>query len=179
MRVAVILVSVAYPLLVYFGIGVLEPRWVALLFCGLALARGLATHDSLWLSASIGAAVLAVVSVIGNALMPLKLYPVLVNAVMFVAFFVSLLSPASAIERIARLRDPDLPPAAVAYTRRVTQIWCGFFVFNGSAAFATAWWGTNEIWALYNGLIAYLLIGTLFSLEWLVRRRVMAKAAHG
>lgn len=177
MRIAVILLSVAYPVLVYFGIGVMEPRWLALLLCGLALARGLATRDPLWLSAAIGAAVLALVSVVGNALLPLKLYPVLVNAVLLVAFFASLFSSASAIERIARLRDPALPPEAVVYTRRVTQVWCGFFVFNGSVAFATAWWGSDAIWALYNGLIAYLLIGVLFAIEWLVRRRVMA--AHG
>ena len=33
----------------------------------------------------------------------------------------------SAIERIARLQHPDLPPEGVVYTRRVTQIWCVFF----------------------------------------------------
>jgi len=39
-----------------------------------------------------------------------------------------------------------------------------------------------EIWALYNGLISYGLMGLLFAGEWLVRRRVRAridaKAAH-
>lgn len=180
MRIAVILISVAYPVLIYLGIGFFEPRWLAALLCGLALARALATRDPLWLAAAGGAAALAAVSMLGNALFPLKLYPVLVNAVLFVAFFASLFSPASAIERIARLRDPDLPPEAVGYTRRVTQVWCAFFVFNGGVAFATAWWGSDAVWALYNGLVAYLLIGALFAIEWLVRRRVMdrGRVAH-
>jgi uncharacterized membrane protein len=39
-------------------------------------------------------------------------------------------------------------------------------------------WASERVWALYNGLIAYLLIGTLFAVEWLVRQRVKARA-HG
>lgn len=175
MRIAVFLISVAYPVLVYFGIGYFEPRWLATLLFGLALARGLTSRDPLWLAAAGGAGGLAIVSMAGNGLLPLKLYPVLVNGVMFAAFLASLFSPASAIERIARLRDPVLPVEAVAYTRRVTQVWCIFFVLNGCTAFATAWWGSDAAWALYNGLIAYLLIGALFAAEWLVRRRVMSR----
>jgi uncharacterized membrane protein len=79
---------------------------------------------------------------------------------------------------LARLREPDLPPHAVVYVRRVTQVWCGFFLLNGSVALATALWASERVWALYNGLIAYLLIGTLFAVEWLVRQRVKARA-HG
>jgi hypothetical protein len=48
----------------------------------------------------------------------------------------SLLSGPSMIERLARLREPDLPPEAIRYTRRVTQAWCVFFVFNGGIASA-------------------------------------------
>lgn len=172
MRIAAILITIAYPLLVYFGIGHFEPRWLAFLLCALALLRAWVAREPFWLAA--GAVLLAGISMTGNALFPLKLYPVLVNAVLCAVFMASLFSPVSAIERIAKLREPDLPPGAVAYTRRVTQIWCGFFVFNGSMAFATAWWGSDAEWALYNGLIAYLLIGALFSIEYLVRRRVKA-----
>ena len=54
------------------------------------------------------------------------------------------------------MQEPDLDARGQAYTRRVTQVWCGFFVLNGSLALATALWASEEIWALYNGLIAYL-----------------------
>ena len=33
------------------------------------------------------------------------------------------------IERIARLDDPNLPPPLCRYTRRLTAVWCGYFVF--------------------------------------------------
>ena len=44
-------------------------------------------------------------------------------------------------------------------------------------ALATALWASDKTWALYNGLIAYLLMGALFAGEWLVRGRVRARAA--
>jgi uncharacterized membrane protein len=106
---------------------------------------------------------------LGNAWGPLKLYPVLVNAVMLGVFGYSLLSPPTVVERFARLREPELSPAGVAYTRRVTQVWCVFFIVNGSIALATALWASPKVWSLYNGLIAYLMMGVLFGSEYLVR----------
>lgn len=80
------------------------------------------------------------------------------------------------IERFARLRHPDLPEAGVHYTRQVTQVWCGFFFVNALVAAWTAVAVSREAWALYNGLIAYVLMGTLFAGEWLVRQRLFPEA---
>ena len=173
------LLTLAYPLLVYFGLGHFEPRWLSVLLLVMALARLLATRERIWLAAAVGALVLAGLSFWGNQLMPLKLYPVLISAALLGVFGTSLRYPPSAVERIARLREPQLPPQAVAYTRRVTQLWCGFFVVNGSLALATALWASDATWALYNGMISYLLMGTLFAGEWLVRRRLKARLSHG
>jgi len=171
--------SVAYPLVVYWAMGRFEPRWLAVLLLVLALLRAAATRQAVWLVAAAGAALLALFATVSNEALPLKLYPALVNAVMLAVFATSLAFPPSAIERIARLTEPNLPPAAIAYTRRVTQVWCAFFVLNGALAVVTAVWMSDRAWALYNGLIAYGLIGTLFSIEWLVRRRVRARHSHG
>jgi uncharacterized membrane protein len=147
----------------------------------LALARAWATRQTFWLAAAAGAALLAAASAFGNAWLPLKLYPVLVNGVLLFVFSASLVRPPSVIERLARLTEPHLPAEGVAYTRKVTQVWCGFFVLNGGIALATALWASHELWALYNGLIAYLLMGVLFGVEWLVRQRVKARlrVVHG
>lgn len=176
-RGALIGVSLAYPLAMYLAMGHFEPRWLSLLLFGMALLRALGTRERLWIWAAAGTGLLASVALLGNAALPLKLYPALVNAVLLVAFGASLRWPPTVVERIARAQDPGLPAAAVVYTRRVTQLWCGFFVFNGSVALATALWASEAVWALYNGLLAYLLMGVLYSGEWLVRRR--HKAAHG
>jgi uncharacterized membrane protein len=67
------------------------------------------------------------------------------------------------------LREPSLPPAAVAYTRRVTQVWCAFFLVNASICAWLAIGGTDADWALYCGAISYALAGLLFAAEFLVR----------
>jgi uncharacterized membrane protein len=179
LTVLVALATVAYPLVIYLALGRVEPRWMALLLVLLALARAWVTREPFWLAAAAGAGVLGGVTLMGNSVLPLKLYPVLVSTVLFAVFAVSLVKPPSAIERLARLTDPHLPPAAVAYTRRVTQVWCGFFVFNGAVSLGTALWASHEAWALYNGLLAYVLMGALFGGEWLMRQRVKARIAAG
>ena len=122
-----------------------------------------------------GALLLAALAAWSNALLPLKLYPLLINAVMLSVFAYSLISPPSMIERFARLREPDLPAQAIAYTRRVTQVWCVFFMINGLIALATALWASDAAWSFYNGFIAYLLMGLLFCAEYLVRSRFKRK----
>lgn len=108
----------------------------------------------------------------------LLFYPVVVNSVMLAVFGGSLWSAMPIVERLARLRDPELPETAVHYTRRVTQIWCLFFIANGSIALFTALYGDMALWTAWNGMIAYLLMGTLMAGEWLVRRRVIKRESQ-
>ncbi|HCB0617266.1 TPA: hypothetical protein MYL61_004366 [Klebsiella quasipneumoniae subsp. quasipneumoniae] len=105
----------------------------------------------------------------------LLFYPVVVNSVMLAVFGGSLWSTMPIIERLARLREPDLPERAVRYTRRVTQIWCAFFIINGGVALFTALYSDLSLWTAWNGMISYLLMGTLMAGEWLVRQRVIKR----
>lgn len=105
----------------------------------------------------------------------LLFYPVVVNAVMLAVFGGSLWSAMPIVERLARLQEPALPESGVRYTRRVTQIWCAFFIINGSVALFTALHGDMSLWTAWNGMIAYLLMGLLMSAEWLVRRRMIKR----
>lgn len=172
-----LVVSLAYPVVVWLALGHVSPRWIALLLVVLALARAAVTRQSFWLVAAGLAAVLAAASALGDRWGPLKLYPALVNLVMLGLFATSLWHGPSVVERLARLRESHFPPAAIAYTRRVTQVWCGFFVVNGLIAVATALWASDAAWALYNGLLSYAAMGALMGGEWLVRRRVRARIA--
>jgi uncharacterized membrane protein len=174
--VLVVAASVAYPLIVYFALGRVGPRWIALGLGGLALARAAVARERFWLVVAIAAALLAAASVWVDGWVPLKLYPVVVNLALLGAFAASLRRGPSAIERLARLREPGLPPSGVAYTRRVTQVWCVFFAANAVVSAATALWADAAGWALYNGLVAYVAMGVLMAGEWLVRRRVRARA---
>jgi uncharacterized membrane protein len=124
-----------------------------------------------------GAALLAVLAFWFDAALPLKFYPVLVNALLLAWFAYSLIEPPSLIERLARLSEANLPPAAVAYTRRVTQVWCGFFAVNGAIALYTALYASMAQWSFYNGFLAYLFIGVIFAGEYCARCRF--KRRHG
>jgi uncharacterized membrane protein len=126
----------------------------------------------------ISALLLAAFAIWRNELWALKLYPVLISGTLLAVFAYSLLVPPSIIERLARRQDPNFPPTAVAYTRRVTQVWCLFFTINGAIALCTALWAPDVAWALYTGVIAYLLMGLLFGGEWLFRQR-LKRLHHG
>jgi uncharacterized membrane protein len=179
LRIALVwLATLLYPLVIYFGLGRFEPRWLALLLLAIVSARAAISRDPVWLVAAAGALILVTVSLLANEVLPLKLYPVLVNAVMLGVFGISLRHPPSAIERIARLHEKNFPDVAIAYTRKVTIVWCGFFIVNGGIALATALWASDQVWAAYNGLIAYVLMGVLFAGEWLVRQRVRSRQEH-
>jgi len=180
-RMLQVLLWLAYPALIFCGLQLLEPRDLALLLAMLLLLRrrqlasrlltDLSRTDFMILVAML---MLSGLTAATNSEQLLRLYPVAVNLGMLLLFGLSLRHPPSMIERFARLGQADLPPTAVRYTRRVTQVWCAFFVCNGLLATYTAVWTSRDIWALYNGLIAYLLMGTLFAGEWLLRRRLLA-----
>jgi uncharacterized membrane protein len=172
-----LVVSLAYPAVVYVALGHVGPRWIALLLVALALVRAWVTRDGFWLAAAGFATLLAGAGFWADRWGPLKLYPALVNLVLLGVFAASLWRGIPVAERLARLREAHLPPAAVAYTRGVTQVWCAFFIVNGTLAVATAVWASDAAWALYNGLLAYVAMGALMGGEWLVRRRVRARIA--
>ncbi|WP_263143822.1 hypothetical protein [Pseudomonas sp. RIT-PI-AD] len=173
-----LLAGLAYPFAVYYGLQhQVSPRLFALLLGSLWLARALvggARPGSRWLAL----AALGFCLALGLADEPLLLrgYPVLLNLLLFAAFGLSLYQGMPVAERLARLREPDLPPRAVRYTRQVTQVWTGYFLCSALVCIGLALWAPLAWWTLYTGLLAYLLMGLLFAGEWLVRQRVRRHA---
>jgi uncharacterized membrane protein len=176
-KVLVAAATLAYPVVVYLGLGRWSPLWLALGLAALMLLRAWSGRDPVWLLAGAGAVLLSFASFFADSWLPLKLYPVMVSGVLLSVFGASLLHPPTVIERIARLAEPHLPAYAVAYTRKVTLAWCVFFVANGLVSLATVLWGSDEAWLFYNGLLAYVLMGLLFACEWLLRQRMRARGA--
>lgn len=176
-----IIVSLIYPVAVYVGLqtyGLKSLAALLLLMSVLHLVNVLRgkKQSYLWLFVCIA---LAAWTWQQQTTLGLKLYPLFINLGMLTIFAWSLVSPPTAIERLARLSEPDLPPEGVAYTRKVTQVWCGFFIANGAVSAYLSFFASDELWALYNGLIAYILMGLLFAVEWLVRIRVRSRTEAG
>jgi uncharacterized membrane protein len=176
------ILAVLYPLLVYWGLTRWRIRDLALVLLAIAGLRLLFAGAEKRRAAKGLLPLLVALVLICTLVLVLDdprfffYYPVLVSAAMLATFAYSLRKPPPMIERFARLREPDLPPEAVAYCRKVTWVWCGFFVLNGAVALGTANRGDARLWALYNGLVSYVLMGLLFAGEfavrqWLRRRR--------
>jgi uncharacterized membrane protein len=183
LKLLVTVATAAYPLLVYLGFGRWDPLWLALGLAALLFLRAWSGRDPMWLVAGVGAVLLAAATLLAGSWLPLKLYPVMVSVVLLAVFATSLWRGPTIIERIARISEPQLPPEGVAYTRKVTLAWCGFFLANGALSAATAVWASEQLWLLYNGLLSYLLIAAFFGIELVLRRRMRARtaaaSAHG
>jgi uncharacterized membrane protein len=169
-----IALSLGYPALIYFGRGripasVLAVVLLLLIWMRRTLAFGV--RRNAWLT--VGGVVLAAAALGTDHPLPLKLYPVVVNAVLLGVFTLSLRYPPTIVERLARLGYPDLSERAVAYIRRVTVAWSIFFAVNALIALWTAVWASDQVWFYYNGVIAYVLAGLMFAGEWVIRRRVL------
>ena len=184
--------KIAYPLVLigawhfgtprYAGIALLALLWMQR-WIGAGnvstLLRQLTPLD--WLTAGTLTCMSAAVAITDSELL-LRLYPALVNAGLLLSFATTLRSGPSMVEKFARMRLPDLQPRAVCYTRRVTQVWCVFFALNGVTAMIAAVYWSRGAWALYNGVIAYVLVGVLVVAEmafrhWIVRPHALPSEA--
>ncbi|EJG1668312.1 hypothetical protein [Vibrio parahaemolyticus] len=172
------IVLFAYPFAVYFGIdkfglNLVGGLLIAALLLRLFVANKTPLQEFKFLALTTGAVgiLLVVLGMVFKQHGWLKFYPVVVNVCMLCVFAFSLKQPQSIIERLARLQEPELPPSGVAYTRKVTMVWCVFFVLNAAFALYTCFLPVKT-WTLYNGLISYLLAGSLFAGEWIVRQFV-------
>ena len=119
----------------------------------------------------------------------LKLYSVVINVTLLAVFGSTLFFQPTIIFRFATLADKSIRGSSYEnqvklYCRNVTIVWCCFFIFNGTAAavttFADRLFGLNpetarKVWAVYNGGISYVLMGTLFVVEFIIRKLVDAK----
>ncbi|MEZ4452434.1 MAG: hypothetical protein R3B09_23425 [Nannocystaceae bacterium] len=168
---------IAYPLTVYLGLTHFGARQLGIVLLLLLLPGILARAHSapradLWVVVRVPLTLILVLGV-GAALDDPRLFlalPVVANLALLAHFAGSLRGEVSLVERFARLQEPELPPGGPAYCRRVTQVWCVFFVVNAAIAGALALWAPLGVWTLYTGLLAYLLMGLLFTVEFVVRK---------
>ncbi|HCB1498342.1 putative membrane protein [Klebsiella oxytoca] len=175
------LLLLSWPFLIWFGLVHNSLHWLLPLMALLLLLRFRQTRRQagplriVTQVVAITGMTLCIASYLLKTHQLLLFYPVVVNAVMLAVFGGSLWSPMPIVERLARLREPALPDTGVRYTRRVTQIWCAFFIINGGIALFTALRGDMSLWTAWNGMLSYLLMGTLMAGEWLVRRQVIKR----
>ena len=173
LRLLTLVLTLAYPFIIWWGLGAFGVSFLAILMVVISALRYANDPKPSWLVILTVSVILAGYCSFFKEPIALKLYPVLMNGMMLFMFGSSLFDKETIIERVARFRDPELPLEAVRYTRRLTQLWCLFFIANGSVAAWTAFGASDKIWAIYNGAIAYGLMGCMFAGEWLYRKLVL------
>jgi uncharacterized membrane protein len=177
-KILVAILIILYPVSVYFGLQYFTPSQLGLFLLTVFVLRVMVVHRQpgnrsmqMLLVVAVGV-VLALLTWVFNTEKFLLWYPVCLNSVLFFIFIYSLIFPPSAIEIIARIREPNLDAKGVSYTRNVTIVWAVFFIVNAIISAWTIYQSDMQLWTLYNGLLAYLAMGIIFVVELLVRRRV-------
>jgi uncharacterized membrane protein len=180
MAALVAVATLAYPVLIYLGLTRFSARWLGLAVAGVALAtlvlrlrrRG-GTRAALKGAAlgSLAVVVVAALSAASNDPTFVFFVPVIISGSLLVSFGITLRSGATPlIERFARMQVDDLSPGELRWCRGWTAIWCGFFVVNGATALILALAAPPSWWALYAGGLAYVCIGALAAVEYVLRK---------
>ncbi|HEX7815957.1 hypothetical protein [Dyella sp.] len=173
-----VIVGLAFPFVVYFGMDKVAPPVFAMVLGSIWLIRApwLIREPGGWWMVVVSLAYCAILGFSGESAL-LRWYPTLISLLLLSAFGLSLVYGPPLVERIARVREPDLPPQAIPYTRRVTQVWVGFFIFNAAMSAGLTLWGPLSWWTIYNGLLVHFIIGTLLVGEFLMRQRMRRRFA--
>ena len=131
-----------------------------------------------------------VISIITKNSTLIKLYPVTISAVFLIIFGSSLFSQTPIVFKFATLQDKSIAGSSYenkvkSYCRKVTIVWCVFFILNGSTAAFLGYLGkifpsipkktADAICYTYTGVISYILMGLLFAVEFIVRKMVDKK----
>jgi len=162
---------IAYPFLSAYlarrGFASLE----LLVFAGITFWRGFhAGSRPLRLASYLFGGLMLVGAYFANAYF-IWLVPSFVYLWLAVLFGQTLLSPPSLCERLVRLQYPDFLPGMVEYLREVTWVWTVFFALNAVVCALLPVWLGQQAWAVYTGLLVYLMMGLLGLWEWLYRPR--------
>lgn len=178
--------SVLYPGLVFCGLYFwgLKPRVLSLALLVLALFHFISyskENDKKSVSAIKGGLFFILTLLCGSiafaldSTLFLMFYPVVISVCLLFFFGTSLFFGPNIIFRFACIGHKELSKSALRsyverYCAKVTKVWCIFFIINGTIATGTAIYGNEKIWTIYNGCIAYILIGCLFAGEFMIRR---------
>ena len=170
------LAAVFYPFIIYGLLKSFSVRHSGAILLALLIiiyGRKLAAHRKLWVYIGIqfgGVAILTGTASICNSRLSLMLVPVFISAYLLVNFGITLISPPSMIARYADALGAELSSEEHRYCKTVTIIWVVFFVANGTVTGVLAMEDMFQYWTLYTGLLSYMIIGTLFGGEFLIRR---------
>ena len=166
------IVTLVYPFIVFTSIERIGPASLSMvLFCLLVarvIIRGQLKEPEQYLQLVLVGS-LCLIAAWRQSELLLRFYPVMMNLVFSIFFFLSLHKEVTLIEKFSQYFVKDPEPHQRRYMRGLTKAWAWLLLVNAFIATYTACCSSLQIWTFYNGIISYLLFG-LFSLSELINR---------
>ncbi len=160
-----------YPYLVYRGIES-GMAWIApTFFSAIYLSQALTIRNVKTRIYKIAFACALLLGAFYLQTLTAKVLPVMIQLMLMTVFGGTLLKghEPSFIERFVRLEFPVFEEGISEYCRQLTIMWTGFFAFNALMCVVLAIWADDKWWAVFNGVVIYLMIGVLMIGEYVYR----------
>lgn len=162
---------IAYPFLSNYLVGQGFASLELLVFASLTLWRGIkAKMPSFRIGSLLLGALLLVAAFFANAYF-IWLVPSISYAWLTVLFGHTLWMKPSLCERLVRLIYPEFLPGVGEYLHGLTWVWTIFFAVNAVLCALLPFIAGQMVWAIYTGLVIYLLMAMLGIAEWFYRHR--------
>lgn len=160
-----------YPYLIYKSIesGV---SWIApVIFSLIFIKQAIQANRDSQRAFKLGIAVLLLFGAYYLQSITAKALPIFIQLMLMYVFGRTLLKDNAPclIERMVRLQYPEFPDYVSPYLINLTRLWTLFFAVNVIACLVLAIWSTDYWWAIYNGIIIYLMIVILMVGEYIYR----------
>jgi uncharacterized membrane protein len=169
--------GVAYPMIVFFlrstvdaSLFIVMALVVLVLRC--ILARTTAEYSHYAFLASIGA-IFSLAFV--DATLASRAYPVVISLAVASLFAITLWHPPSLVEKLALASGEHWSPSLRVYCRNVTAVWAVWLTSNAAIAVGLAIAGDDRAWAIWTGVISYVISGLVFAIEWWLRQTVVGR----
>ena len=166
---AMTLLFLAYPYLAYLGMQQGIVWFAPMLISGVYLNQAIKARKQRVKLIKLGIAVVLITGAIFMQALTAKLLPILIQLMLMHFFGRTLVQGPTLIERFVRMEFPEFPSGIIVYCRQLTWLWTGFFAFNAVICATLAVWAPDAWWALYNGVIIFILIGVLMIGEYIWR----------
>lgn len=158
-----------YPYLIYLGLQQ-GASWPAPIVLGSVYAySGWHAQSTVAKIRNWGIAILCLAGGLWIPSVAAKLTPLIVHVSSAYFFARTLQQGPPLIERFVRMEFSEFPTGVIGYCRQLTWMWTLFFVFNAVACVALTLWGSDQAWALYNGVAVLILTAVLMVGEYIWR----------
>ncbi len=84
--------------------------------------------------------------------------------------FLRSLTTTPLIEHFARMVKSELSAGEIVHCRRWTRVWGYYLLVLAAIGLVLAVTVSLKVWTLYVGILSYVLIGVMFSVEYVVRK---------